>query len=275
MEERAITNNRKFARTARLVVALTLVTFAVAVNAGLFAHWSLDEADGTIIYDSAGTKHGLIYGAQRVSGVLGNALWFNGNNAYVGLPDNAPVWLPQNNFTLAFWARCERDPLVAGEVFLDLNFADSGNPDNELGIQVGRNQDTGKLGCTITTTTNPDESLFSNQVLLKNTWYHIAAVRNGTTQAIYINGVLDNWRTMSADPIDYVGGYDDDRVNIGRTTRLGLPATYHLMGKMDDIRIYNHALSEEEITSLVPEPATVLTVSLGLLLIRRKVSARI
>lgn len=103
----------------------------------------------------------------------------------------------------------------------------------------------------MTTTTNTDEDIHSNAVLGQNTWYHLVAVRDGTTQAIYINGQLDASRTCSPDPIKFIGGYDDDTVHIGAVRRAGYTAPkYYLNGIIDEVAIYNRALSAEEIQQL-------------------------
>ncbi|MHC4498284.1 MAG: LamG-like jellyroll fold domain-containing protein [Planctomycetota bacterium] len=178
---------------------------------------------------------------------------FNGIDDYVGLPDNDPVWLPQYNFTLSVWVYFERDAGSATEQILDLNFADSGDPSYELGYGLNRTGDTGVLAFRMTTTTNTDEDLVTDDVLAKNKWYHLVAVRDGTTQAIYIDGEPNVSRTCSPDPIDFVGGYDDDKVNIGKFSRVGVNSAFELKGIIDDVRIYDTALNAEEVFRLVQE----------------------
>ncbi len=81
--------------------------------------------------------------------------------------------------------------------------------------------------------------LFSTSALSNGVWYHIAAVRKGSTTAIYINGVLDASGTTSgatsvtADP--FTLGY----------------AGYHtyLNGTLDEVRVWNRALCGAEIAS--------------------------
>ena len=179
----------------------------------------------------------------------GTALDFDGVDDYVTLPDNNPIWLPQSDFTLSVWVYFERD-VGYTEIILDLNYAASGDPTYELGYLIERAADTGKLWFQMTTTTNSDEDLFTDDILVKNTWYHIVAVRDGTTQAVYVNGQLEGSRTCSPDPIDFVGGYDDDRVNIGRYTTNIVTSALHLEGTIDEIMIYDRALSAEEVQQL-------------------------
>ncbi|MHC4184627.1 MAG: LamG domain-containing protein, partial [Planctomycetota bacterium] len=218
---------------------------------GLVSHWKFDEGTGATAYDSAGSYDGTIYGAARTTGQIGGALQFDGIDDYVGLPDNDPVWLPQNNFTLSVWVYFERDAGSAIEQILDLNLANSSDPSYELGYGLDRSEILGgALVFHMTTTTNTDDDLWTEEILHKNKWYHIVAVRDGTTQAIYIDGEPNVSRTCSPDPIDFAGSYDDDKVNIGKLSRIGISSAFELKGIIDDVRIYDAALSPEEIQEL-------------------------
>jgi hypothetical protein len=67
-----------------------------------------------------------------------------------------------------------------------------------------------------------------------------------------VDGQSDANRTCTPDPIDFVGGYDDDKVNIGRVSVYeGSPVSdWYMMGQVDDVRIYDRALSAEEIAEI-------------------------
>jgi parallel beta-helix repeat protein/predicted outer membrane repeat protein len=212
---------------------------------GLVSHWKLDEGSGTTVYDSAGMNHGTIYGATWTTGIIDGALDFDGADDYVALPDNEPVWLPQNNFTLAAWVYPAD---YAGAKILDLNFTASANPDYDQGYAVGRNNN-GQISFEMNTTTTTDENTRTNDALVTGRWYHIIALRNSTTQAIYLDGQLNVSRTCASAPIDFVGGYDDDRVSIGRVTT-NIVNDLYFAGKIDEVRIYDRALSAGEINAI-------------------------
>jgi len=219
---------------------------------GLVAHWKFDEGEGTTAYDSAGDNDGVVYGAQWAHGVLDGALSLDGVDDCVALPDNSPVWLPEYDFTYSAWVCFDASASVSGqEVLLDLNWTASSNPTNDNGC-ILLMKDSGEMFFGLTTITNVDEKLYSNPVFAEGEWYHIVALRGGTSQAIYVNGNLDNNRTCSASQIDFAGGsYDDDGVSIGRTTTVNSPSgVFYLDGKIDDVRIYNQALSAEGIAGL-------------------------
>lgn len=74
-----------------------------------------------------------------------------------------------------------------------------------------------------------------------NTWTHIAATYDGATLKIYLNGTLNN-STATTLSIAYVSAF-----NIGSWTNAN---NYPLTGKINDIRIYDHALSAEEVKKL-------------------------
>ena len=80
-----------------------------------------------------------------------------------------------------------------------------------------------------------------------NFWHYYAATRSGATGAwnlnLYIDGVLDKTGTASVNP----SGGTTDIVSIGR---FGGFSGYYLKGQLDDVRIYNRALSPQEIRTL-------------------------
>jgi len=220
----------------------------------LVGWWKFDEGQGLTAYDSAGNNHGTIEGAQWTIGQVDGALNFDGNDDYVALPENYPIWLPQNNFSLSAWVYFARDyfyhSLSENESILDLNFIAIVRRTNQLGCIIQRLEGSGILSFKMTTEAG-DEELYSNEVLAKNTWYHIVAVRDGETQSIYINGRLDANRTCSAEPINFEGSkYDDDRVNIGKCTRDLWDTHNHLTGKIDNVMIFDISLSAAEIQYL-------------------------
>jgi len=224
--------------------------------------WTFDEGEGDLVADAVGDRSGSVHGAQWATGRIGNGLKFDGVDDYVALPDNDPVWLPVNDFTISFWVYFERDKGLSvdeSEVLVDLNHGSSSDPSQELGYNVQRRGDTGKIAFQSTSLRNSDEDLYSQLVPARNRWYHIAAVRRGTMQKIYIDGELDAWRVCSSTPVDFVGGYDDDRVNVGRfTTNVGSPR-YHFEGMLDELMIFHRALSSADIRQLYRDATATRT----------------
>ncbi len=70
--------------------------------------------------------------------------------------------------------------------------------------------------------------------LAVNEWIHIALIYDGAQSRIYVNGLLDAAMDVSGEITQ-----SDNELRIGR----GEPAGY-FMGMIDDVRLYNHALTE-------------------------------
>jgi len=241
---------------------------------GLMTYWSFDENTGDTAQDSAGGYDGtLINSPSWIPGTFGSALNFDGTNQYVSLPDNEPIWLPIYDFTISVWVKHGTPVGTPDGTMLDLNHANSSTSSNELGCAMGRHDDTGVAVFAMTTTTNPDDDLYGTMPLLMDSWYHMVVVREGTFLGIYINGQLDNSKTCSPDPIDFVGGYDDDSVHIGarKTSQSSNPINY-FNGTVDELMIFERALNPTEVTELynVPEPVTLMLLSLGGLVFRKR-----
>jgi len=83
--------------------------------------------------------------------------------------------------------------------------------------------------------------LSSTYVLSLNTWYHVAGVYNSSNgfMGLYINGALNNSRTRTGTP---TLGYFSV-VNVGARPE----GTCFFYGLIDEVRIYNRALTADEI----------------------------
>jgi hypothetical protein len=250
--------------TTHLVSAVVLLCAlgSMRLEARSIHLWTFDEDGGEHAADALGTRAGTVHGAQRTPGQIGSGLRFDGVDDYVALPDNNPVWLPTGDFTISFWVYFERDKgsvVEDSEVLVDFNHGSSSDPAYELGYNVQRRGDTGKIAFQSTSLRDSDEDLYSNLVPVKNRWYHVVAVRQGTLQRICIDGQLDAWRVCSSTPVDFVGGYDDDKVNVGRfTSSVGAPR-YHFKGILDELMLFDWALSLTEIRQLYRDGTTAHT----------------
>ncbi|MHC4744161.1 MAG: LamG-like jellyroll fold domain-containing protein, partial [Planctomycetota bacterium] len=233
------------------------VSYLEEEDDGLVGHWKFDEGEGSIAYDSAGDNDGIILSGAWTDGVLGGALDFDGVNSGVALPDNWPVWLPEYDFTCSLWVCFNIPPTISRhETLLDLNATSSSDPINDIGCAVKR-IDTGEASFGFNTFEGVTHVLYSDAVLDQGRWYHVVALRNATTQAMYIDGSLECSGACADGQIDYDGGsYDDDGVSIGRATTTNSPnGAQQVNAKMDDVRIYNRALSPGEVEQLYGQGA--------------------
>jgi hypothetical protein len=215
---------------------------------GLMAYYGFEDSVLDTVGNYDGTAVGAIGFVNSKAG-LGKAVEFDVDAERVLLPSNNPVWLPKDNFTISALVYFS-DVASETDYILDMNHGDSGTTSNELGYALRRNAD-GKASFLITLETNSDEDLVSNTILTSGIWYHLVAVRDGTSQRLYIGGALDSSRTCDFSSVDFVGNYDNDEISIGGFTRGGASSfNFWFDGMIDEVRIYDRALTTEEIETI-------------------------
>jgi hypothetical protein len=206
------------------------------------AYWRLDETLGaTSFADSSGngntgTCSGSTCPTMGVAGKAGTAASFNGSQ--ITVPDSPSLRL--NQFTIALWVnpaevQAGYQPLVVKE--------DSSGNNRNYGLFIVPNTTQVRYvawasDCSTKFAANSTGSL------ALNTWSYVVFTYDGTTESLYINGVLDS---SNAAP-NPSGSLCQAAVpvNIGMETNAFLP----FIGILDDIRIYGQALSSTAVSSL-------------------------
>jgi hypothetical protein len=95
----------------------------------------------------------------------------------------------------------------------------------------------------------PSSYLLSNTNAQKDTWYNIVGVSDENSIKIYVNGVLEN----SANTASLTFLTSAENAGIGYHPYMSYPFEYYHNGSIDDIRIYNRALSGNEVLALYHE----------------------
>ncbi len=251
-------------RLVTLLMAALLLMGASAVvqagtvpAAGLIAHWAAD-GDTT---ESIASRDGTSVGAGFQTGKFGQAFDL-GTSGYVTVPDDA-IWTFGGDFTISLWAK-----------WTSLAFGSIGQPEDVLisHDDGGRFQNKwffGKGGGKVNFHLN---STSGNSVFLAQTpftptldaWHNLVVRRSGTTYQILIDGAPGT-------PQVYGGAIQ----NASHTLNIGEGEGFRFEGGgIDDVAIYNRALSNAEILdinrgpsgSTVPLP-TAAWMGLGMLLL--------
>jgi hypothetical protein len=205
-------------------------------SSGLVAAYSFNEGKGTSVSDSSGNNlTGTISGATwTTSGVYGGALSFNGSNSYVDLGNPAALRLT-GSMTLEAWIKAAANPSDDGQIVAK---------SNGQGWQLKTSPDTGAetFGTEVSSTSGTNTQRYSKTVRSLNTWYHIAGVYDAASKTLntYVNGVLDSGTLNGTVPGSQLDS--SANVNIGRRTN-----GFYFNGIIDEVRIYNRALSQAEI----------------------------
>jgi len=220
-----------FKKKMAVLGLLVLCGSALAVDGNEpIAHWTLDEGSGTIAYDSAGDNDGNVYGAVWTTGQIDGALSFDGVNDYVDC-GTGPALTGTGDFTVSAWVKTES---TAVGVIVNQRSTVFRDWDGSYMFNV---QSTGYVHFAVYNEGH-NFNFESNIKVNDGIWHHIVGVRrNSTDGEIYIDGNLDNTGTGPAKSLLNVP------VVIGRWNADGS----YFNGKIDEVRIYDRALSAEEI----------------------------
>lgn len=189
---------------------------------GLIAWWTGDDAN-----DVAGANHTVFNGGVLVtSGMVGQALFFDGLNDYVQTP------LSSNSLplTLEFWFKTGSD--VSGEQSI---------VDSDIGGSWGHSVILGyNSGDRTIDIQYHNGQADTGVVVSPNTWYHVGVVFSDRLQA-YIDGQLKLDQPYSPP------GLDGNSFRFGRHNA-GDPQWFN--GLVDEVSIYNRALTQSEIQAI-------------------------
>ena len=185
--------------------------------------------------DASGNgNNGTVSGATLTTDRAGkpnNAYSFNGVDNAIEVP-NKPGLNSQNGITVSFWMR-------VGAFFVREQYPIShGNWENRWKISITDR----RIRWTVKTTTGIKD-LDSKTTLVLNNYYFVTAVYNGTDCEIYLDGDLDSFTSWSGTILP---------TTIDLTIGQVLPANngYDFQGDLDEIRIYDYALSIQDVVNL-------------------------
>ncbi|WP_405172242.1 immunoglobulin-like domain-containing protein [Paenibacillus sp. FSL H8-0280] len=232
-------------------------------------HYSFDAntVNGTTVNDISGNgHHATLVGGATINeedriGKTGGALELNGSTGYVKLPDNLIQSLNLEKATFSTWVQMDRNQ--ANQRIFDFA-SDTGRQVNRNTMYLSTQGDTGSLEFAVVT---PFTEKFSNDstklgseykyavrnagLLPTKTWQHVAITMDEFDAVLYVNGQeVKRSSTFNVEPrmlLETTMNY------IGKSRN----SSHSLFdGKFDDFRIYNRALSVEEIATLADEDVT-------------------
>jgi hypothetical protein len=211
---------------------------------GLVLALGFDENMGLTAFDGSGRNHhGAISGAERVSGKIGGALRFDGVDDWVTVAD-APGLDLSSGMTLEAWVKPSG---VAGWNTVLLKEG-AGNMAYEL---YANNPDIARPAGYFTTPGGGLRGVTGTAALQANVWTHLAVTYDGASMRLYVNGALARTVARTGAIVATNGP-----LHIGGNEVWG---GEWFTGLLDEVRIYNRALSATEIKadmsgSTLPEP---------------------
>ena len=219
---------------ATLMTALFGTGCASSLREGLVLHYSFDGE----VKDASGYEYDKDvkrfswkdYKRPKLSsdrnGNPQKAYAFNGDN-WITIGDTIPY---KSNITVSAWISTKRRSewvyIIAGKPS-DFVFA----------LYEGKLTFGGEDN-------NPFEhNIHSSTLLNDGQWRHLAASYNGVILKIYVDGVLENASKKS-------GAFKNTVLTIGHAGRPKVRDEWNMLGSIDEVRIYNRALSDDEVKAL-------------------------
>ncbi|UCF42950.1 MAG: LamG domain-containing protein [Planctomycetota bacterium] len=211
------------------------------VTPGLIAHWKFDEGTGGTAYDSVGSNHGtLINGPSWVNGQVGGALEFDGGpyGAYVDAGDMPALDITGDEITVMAWFKPASSD---GAVNINAQIVSKWLGTNSA-YTLGYDYlgETNTIMFVVYTGMN---GVAYGSIAVDDTskWYHLTGVYNGSEVIVYIDGVAGT-----------PAGHTGNIYNSSMPLRISGYGNGHrtVDGTIDDVRIYNRALSGAEIWQL-------------------------
>ncbi len=225
-------------------VMLVATASLAGLNDGLVLHYPFDVNHGAAVVDqSPYGNDGIVNGATWIAdGVVNGAMRFNGIDNYLRVPRS--VSLEPTQITVAVWVRVASfDPTYQTVVFKK-------NPrvNNHEGYEVKTIQG-GRFDFQVTSCGGAQGGTPSGALATSGTWYHVVGTFAEPTAKLYVNGHLEE-QINHPYPICHDTTRD---VLIGCNDHATFPLQRFYVGDVDDVRIYNRALSLEEVLALYEE----------------------
>jgi hypothetical protein len=203
----------------------------LSLTEGLVAYYPFDgDANDASGYE----HHGEVHGATLVKGKFGNAYSFNGKDSRIKLPASA---IQGTELTVTLWVKTKDNvyALVSGA---------NHSHNNEYLIDV--------VNGILQISYHNDSVHKASMSVSDNQWHSLTVVTEIAQTRIYVDGLPKKTLEYASNtPFKVEGlwlGGDQDSVNGG------WQAHQQFEGLMDEIRIYNRALTDREIQSLYKQP---------------------
>jgi len=189
--------------------------------------------------DSKSNNHGASQnGATFGAGKVGQAFIFDGVNDNVTVPNSPSLNITGNQLTIESW------------IYLDSTFSDNAQI---VAMATGTNAPADrKYGLSVNTagnlvfevnTANGYIGNVPGAVVPTNTFVHVAGVYNGSTATLYINGAPAGTQSLTGNIVSSVGNLTIGQFAVGGFSTF--------KGLIDEVGIYNRALSQTEIQSII------------------------
>ena len=211
-----------------VVLFLVLTTCAQANSEDLLGYWNFDNTENDVVPDLSGNRldGALSDAVLDENGACGKAVSFNGQTGKMAVDD-----FPGFNGTLTLEAWLKKRTMGLPPPCLIKHVVDPEKGKIDLQCPT-------RLYFSVREGTEPLE-IYSNSEILIGNWYHFAVTIDEEQMKMYINGNLEETAAVSGDVFTEAGA-----LKFGTVT---IPHWRAFDGLLDEVRIYNRSLSQQEI----------------------------
>jgi hypothetical protein len=203
---------------------------------GLVGHWAFNEVAGSTAADASSNGHtGAITGASWTTGRIGGALNFDGND-YVDMGDVLDFPSPAD-FTIAAWINPTTIDTSDQRTIVS-KWAGSGSNERTFRFEIEKDR------TMVVLLAAKENVVKGNTVLQTGNWYHVALTvsQSDNTVRLYVNGIEEDANTNFTTSL----GNSSQPLHIGNRS----DNSQFYNGLIDDVRIYDSALSSGEVNAL-------------------------
>ncbi|MFK7909974.1 MAG: LamG domain-containing protein [Akkermansiaceae bacterium] len=254
--------------TALAAIAAAAMITPQAADAALAAHWTFDEGAGTTAADSSGNGYTVtesISGGTWITGKSGSAIdegHYSVDGHTTGAASQA-LNFAGGSVTVSLWIT---DPTSTGFGGI-AGFESRGSGSDIYGFKHGG--DTLNWTAVGTSPLTAPDTLANYSAATSDGWIHIVGTYDGVTGAstMYVNG------TQVATETEAAGIPDKTPPSIFVIGRYSNDTTEQFTGAIDDLQVYDEALSATDVSSLfanpgldlasIPEPSSTALLGLG------------
>jgi hypothetical protein len=220
-----------------LACGMACVSLTQAADPNLMGLWTLDDGTGTTAVDSTHKSGDATFTGSPTwskEGQVGGCLVFNGTSDYCTVSGSWQF----AQYTLATWFRIDS----GSGTQRDLLSWCTANQEHGVLVEIGTNETMRFLHRAPLATTG-GVSIYSTQGYTDRTWHHLAVAKSSTAMTLFIDGVQ---ATTGADSSAFNAPVT--RLFMGV---LDARAMRFLPGALDDVRIYNRALTQDELPAVM------------------------
>jgi hypothetical protein len=223
-----------------------------APNGASLLHYKFNEGSGTMVYNSiTNSLNGTIANATWTnSGKFDKALQFNGTTSYVNLGNVPALDFEYNQpFSFDFWIKPDN--------FSNYRSFISKRNGSYRGYWFGYHLGNNRIGLQLISTLGSNDRGAYWNTPPTGTWTHISLTNDGVNVAgikLFYNGILQTptstWDTLTAT----INNSSNVDIGVDSFTQ----STDYFLGTMDDVKIYNFALTPDQVKNNFNQSSSVV-----------------